>query len=580
MSEKNFKSRDEWKVLINHLEFSGFQNLVYDLLKALGFSEIRQRGGGADGGRDLEAYYTYKRPNGDEFKAKCWFQCKKQAGGVSFSQIHEDISRASIQKVDDYYILSNSDTTPDCKDEFERGKSTWFCKIIDWTGLKFQDILFSHPDICKYYFPDEEVPPITDVKKPNEAIILSSEVGKRFGIEFKFKIDKPVDLNNPKVVAEALKDALLGIDDIDINLQALIYKKFSMFFFGLERSEDALMFLNKSLEITPRDIDALLNKGFILEQIDEIEESNNCYDEILEINPSNKFALNNKAFNLIRIGSFEDALAMADKAMEVDSNFITVIGNKANALKGLNRSKEALEFLEEKKDLVDKSINLQNIKVDLCIELINLKEAYKINEEILFKNPNFISAINNKGVIYEKNSKFQNRDKYLKLAMDSFEKVVEKDSKYPIGWSNKVVVLVNSNHIEEAERIINIAYTLFPKDPYVLNKKGVVLLFKGKTKEALKYFDKASKLRFHDEFLLNRARAQLKLNHFKEANETAENLLKYDNENSEAWEIKGFALRSLHQLARASICFQNAEKYKEKPISLLENDGENINYAP
>lgn len=141
------------------------------------------------------------------------------------------------------------------------------------------------------------------------------------------------------------------------------------------------------------------------------------------------------------------------------------------------------------------------------------------------------------------------------------------------------MVLINSNQIEEAEKIIDIAYILFPKDPYILNKKGVVLLVKGKPKEALKYFDKASRLRFKDEFLINKARAQVRQNHFKEANEIIEKLLKYDYENSEAWEIKGSALKGLHQLARASICFQNVEKYKDKPISLLEN-GYEINHAP
>lgn len=571
MSEKNYKGRDEWKNLINELEFSEFQNLVYELLKALGFTEIIQRGGGADGGRDLEAYYIYRRANGDEYKAKCWIQCKKQASGVAFNQIHEDITRASIQRVDEYYILSNYDTTPDCKDGLEKGRNQWVCKIIDWTGLRFQDILFNHPDICKYYFPDEEVPPITDIKKPKEAIQLSSEVGKRFGIKLEFKIDKPVDLNNPTVVAEVLKDALLKIQDVDINLQALIYKKISMLFFGLDRPEDALMFLNKSLDITPKNIEALLNKGFILEKIDEIEESNDCYDEILTIDPNNKFALNNKAFNLLRIGSFEDALVMIDKALLVDPNFITAIINKANALKGLIKSNEALAFLDEKKELVNKSINLQSVKVDLCIELLDLKEAYRINEEILSKNPSHVSAINSKGVIFEKNSNFQYTDKYLGFAMDWFEKVIEKDNKFPLGWSNKVVILVNTNQIEEAEKIINFAYTLFPKNPYVLNKKGVVLRVKGKPKEALKYFNKALRFRFDEEFLLQEAWAHLEQNHSKEAKETAEKLLKYNPERSEAWMIKGLALKNLHQIAMASICFQNAEKYKEKPISLLED---------
>jgi tetratricopeptide (TPR) repeat protein len=569
---ENYKSRREWKDIINKLEYSDFQNLVYDLLNALEFYEISQRGGGADGGRDLEAYFNYRRPNGEEYKAKCWIQCKKQASGVSFSQVHEDITRASNQKIDEYYILSNSDTTPDCKDESERGKSAWFCKIIDWTGLKFQDILFNHPDICKYYFPDEEVPPITDIRNPNEALSLSSEIGERFGIKFEFKTDKQIDLNNPADVGEVLKDGLLKIQDIDINLQALIYQKVSMFFFGLNRVDDALMFLDRSLDITPKNTIALLNKGFILERIDEVEESNSCYDEILTVDPKNKFALTNKAFNLIRIGYFEDALTLVEEALKVDSNSVNAISNKANALKGLKKPEEALAFLDEKKELIDKSINLQLMNVDLCIVLLDLKEAQRINEEILAENPDHIDAINNKGVIFEKNSKFQHKDKYLVLAMDWFEKVIDKNDKYQLGWSNKVVVLLNTNQIEEAEKIINFAYAHFPRNPYVLNKKGVVLLNKGKPIEAIKYFNKALKFRFNEDFLLQKARAQLRQSHNKEAKETAEKLLKYNPENSEAWEVKGLALRNLHQLTMASHCFSKAERFKEKPISLLEND--------
>ena len=570
MVEKNYKSRREWKDIINKLDFSDFQNLVYDLL-ALDFNEIRQRGGGADGGRDLEAYFIYRRPNGEEYKAKCWIQCKKQISGVSFGQIHEDITRASNQKIDEYYILSPSDTTPDCKDELERGKTSWFCKIIDWSGLKFQDILFSHPDICKYYFPDEEVPPITNIKKPNEVLNLSTEVGERFGIEFEFKTDRQFDLNNPTDVAGVLKDGLLKIQDRDINLQALIFEKISMFFFGLERADDALMFLDRSLDMTPKNTKALLNKGFILEKMDDVEESNSCYDKILAFDPHNKFALNNKAFNLIRGGSFEDALTLVDEALKVDPNFVNAISNKANALKGLKKSEEALAFLDDKKELADKSINLRLTNVDLCLELLDLKEAYKVNEELLSKNPEHIDAINNKGVIFEKNSKFQHEDKYLELAMDWFEKVIDKNDKYPLGWANKVVVLLNTNQIKEAEKTINFAYALFPKNPYVLNKKGVILLTKGKPGEALKYFNKALKLRFSEEFLLQKARAQLKQNHYKEVKETAEKLLKYNPEKSEAWEVKGLALKNLHQLTMASHCFDNAERFREKPISLLEN---------
>jgi tetratricopeptide (TPR) repeat protein len=570
MSEKNFKNRDEWKVIINSIKDTSFQNLIYDLLKALGFINIKQRGGGSDGGRDLEAYYTYIRPNGDEFVVKCWIQCKKQANGVSFGQIYQDIIRCSNQKVDEYYILSNYDTTPDCKDEIERGSGSWYCKIIDWTGLKLQDILFNHPDICKYYFPDEEVPPIADIKKPNDVIRQSSEIGKQFGVKLEFKTEKPIDLNNPTIVAENLKEALLKIQNIDLNVKALIYQKISMYFFGLEKTEDALMFLDKSLDITPKNVEALLNKGYILERIDDIEESSKCYDEILTFDKNNKFALNNKSSNLRRIGQFADALNFANRAIEVDTNFINAIANKCLSLKGLKKSQEAITYLNSINELVEKSTMLKSIKVDLSIEILDLKEAFRLNEEILSENPDNIDAINFKGVIYERNSKYQYSDKYLVMAIEYFEKVIEKNDKYPLGWSNKVATLINFQKLNEAEEIIDLAYALFPRNPYVINKKGVVLLINSKPKEAQKYFEKALKLMFDEEFLYNKAQSQLEQNHFKEAIETADKLLKYNPEKSECWIIKGIALRGLHQIKKSSTCMRKAEKYMRKPISLLE----------
>lgn len=570
MNDKKYKTREEWKEIINSISPEDFQQLCYDIINKNGFVNPQVRGKGADGGRDLEAEFGYVIANKEGIREKCWFQCKRQKQSIGFSQITTEIQKAEDQGILKFFILSNSDTTPDCKDDIQKWNDKHRCRIIDWTGTKFLDLLFQLPDVCKYYFPDEELPPIADIKTPMEIIGKSSELGNHFGIEL--NIGKQVNLNNPSEVADVLKDALLKLNNIDLNLRALIYQKISIFFFALERPEDAVMFLNNSLDITPKNLEAWLNKGYILEKIDEIEESNKCYDEILIIDGKNKFALNNKASNLRRIGQFDEALTCIDKALEVDSNFIVAINNKINILKSLKKSKEALTFLEEKKDLLHKSINLQVAKVDLCIDLLDLKQAYEINEEILEKYPNYVDAINNKGVIFEKNSKFQKRDKYLPLALECFEDVTKKDNKYPLGWSNKVVVFVNSGKIEEAEKIIDIAYAMFPKNPYILNKKGVVLTCKRNPKEALKYFDKALKLFFQEEFLLNKAQAQLNLRQWVQAKETAERLLKYNPEKSEAWAIKGKALRPLHQITMAQICFQNAEKFREKPISLLEDE--------
>ena len=233
------------------------------MISKSGFVNPQTRGQGADGGRDIEAEFVYKVGFKDELREKCWFQCKKQKQGVSYAQISTEIQKAENDRISKFFILSNSDTTPDCKDDYQKWNQNHRCLVLDWTGTKFLDLLFQYPNVCKYYFPDEELPPIVSAETPKDVISKSSELGNRYGINLEFKIDKQVDLTNSSEVAEILKDGLSKLTGIDLNLRALIYQQISMFFFSIEKSEDAIMFLNKSLEITPKNVDALLNKGFI-----------------------------------------------------------------------------------------------------------------------------------------------------------------------------------------------------------------------------------------------------------------------------------------------------------------------------
>ncbi len=569
MKQKEIKKREEWKKLLNELSPDDFQNLCYDIIKRNNFINPITRGKGGDGGRDLEAEFIVKIAK-EEKREKCWFQCKRQKAGVNFKQFSTEVQKAQDQGIKRFFILSNSDSTPDCKDDMDNWNKKNRCEINDWTGTKFLDLLFEIPDICKAYFPDEEVPPLIDIKKPETAIQQSTDLGKRFGIQFQFNTTKTINLNNPHEVAEELKNALINMKDTEINLKALVYSKMSMFFFALQKEDDALMFLDKSLEITPKNTEALLNKGFILERIDKVDESTVCYDAVLEIDAKHKFALNNKAHNLNRQGEPEEALPYVEKALEVDPIFIVAIQTKTEILKALDRSEEALKFLDEKEEHVNKSAVLQSLKVDVYIELIDLKNAFKLNEELLKKEPDNVNSINNKGVIYEKNSKYQNTEKYLNLALECFEKTIEKDKNFSLGWSNKTVVFLNSGNIQTAEEIIDLAYTFFPKNAYVLNKKGVVLLAKKKPKEALNYFDKALRLWRKEEFLLDRARAFLDTHQWNKAIEDADAVIRFNEKNSDAWRIKAAAIKPLHEPSKAKLFLKKAEKYQKKPISLLE----------
>jgi tetratricopeptide (TPR) repeat protein len=571
---KRVKTAEEWKNIIGKLSPKNFEHLCYQLVKAMpGFVNVDLRDGSYDSGRDIDAIYRKKAPDSiTEITEKWRFECKKYSKGIPFDDISGKIKQADLNKIDKLVIMSNMHLTPACKDEIEKIQNNSNCKIIDWTGVHFQDILCQYPDICKEFFSDEELPQrFLDTKRPQELINATKRAGSHFGIELEIKLkegQKPP--TNMEEAADNIKETLLNLKDIDINIKSLIYQQISGLFLSIRRKEDALLFIGESLKITPNNVAALLNKGFVLEKLDDLEESSKSYDDVLRIDKHNKFALNNKAHNLRRKGDLENALDLVNEALDMDPDFTIAIKNKTSILSSFGKTEEALDFLEsELKKHQDSRILLES-KVNLLIDLLDLKEAMRVNDQILEMDPENIGAINSKGVIYEHNSQYQKPEKFLPLATEWFEKAISKDKNYPLGWSNKIVCSIRSGLLTDAEGIIDTVVDMFPTNSYILNEKGSFLLEKRDPKKALKYFNKALRYNFLDKALINKARVLLLFRKHKEAIETTDKILRYDTKNSDAWDLKGKALKRLHELTKADHCFKKAEEYKKVPRSLLE----------
>ena len=571
---KRVKTPEEWKNIIGKLSPKNFEHLCYQLVKAMpGFVNVDLRDGSYDSGRDIDAIYRKKAPDSiTEITEKWRFECKKYSNGIPFDDISGKIKQADLNKIDKLVIMSNMHLTPASKDEIKNIQNNSNCKIIDWTGVHFQDILFQYPDICKEFFSDEEFPQrYLDTKRPQELINATKRAGSHFGIELEIKLkegQKPP--TNMEEAADIIKETVLNLKDIDINIKSLIYQQISGLFLSISRKEDALLFIGESLKITPNNVAALLNKGFVLEKLDELEESTRCYDDVLRIDKHNKFALNNKAHNLRRKGDLENALDLVNEALDIDPDFTIAIKNKTSILSSFGKTEEALDFLEsELKKHQDSRILLES-KVNLLINLLDLKEAMRVNDQILEMDPENIGAINSKGVIYEHNSQYQKPEKFLPLATEWFEKATSKDKNYPLGWSNRIVCLIRSGSLTDAEGVIETVVDMFPTNSYILNEIGLFLLEKRDPKKALKYFNKALRYNFLDKALINKASVLLLFRKHKEAIETTDKILRYDTKNSDAWHLKGKALKKLHELTKADHCFKKAEEYKKVPRSLLE----------
>ena len=571
---KRVKTPEEWKNIIGKLSPKIFEHLCYQLVRAMpGFENVDLRDGSYDRGRDIDAAYRGKAPDGiTEITEKWRFECKKYSRGIPFDDISGKIKQADLNRIDKIVIMSNMHLTPDCKDEIAKIRDTLNCKVLDWTGVHFQDILFQYPDICKEFFPDEELPQRSlDTKHPQELINITQRAGSHFGIELEIKLkegEKPPA--NIEEVADIIKKKIINLKGVDLNIKSLIYQQISGLFLSIDRKEDALLFIGESLKITPNNVAALLNKGFVFEKLDGLEESTKCYDDVLRIDEHNKFALNNKAHNLRRKGDLENSLDLVNEALDLDPNFTIAINTKTSILSSLGKTEEALDFLEtELRKHQDSRIILQS-KVNLLIDLLDLKEAMRVNDQILEIDPENFGAINSRGVIYEHNSQYQKPEKYLPLATEWFEKAISKDKNQPLAWSNKIICLISSGLVTDAEGIIDEVIGMFPTNSYILHEKGRILLNKDDTKRALKYFNKALRYRFLDKVLISKAQALLRLRKHKETIETTDKILRYDTKNSDAFGLKGEALKRQHQIAKANQCFKKAKEYKKVPKSLLE----------
>jgi response regulator RpfG family c-di-GMP phosphodiesterase len=168
---KRIRTSEEWKNIIGKLSPEKFEHLCYQLVKAMhGFVNVDLREGSYDSGRDIDATYRGKAPDGiTEITEKWRFECKKYSRGIPFDDISGKIKQADLNRINTLVILSNMHLTPACKDEFEKIQNNLNCNIINWTGVHFIDILFQHPDIRKEFFPDEELPQrFSDTKQPQE----------------------------------------------------------------------------------------------------------------------------------------------------------------------------------------------------------------------------------------------------------------------------------------------------------------------------------------------------------------------------------------------------------------------------
>ena len=201
----------------------------------------------------------------------------------------------------------------------------------------------------------------------------------------------------------------------------------------------------------------------------------------------------NKAFELNKEGKYEESIIELNKILGIDPDNISALHTRANAQIGLEKFDEAIEDFE--RIFVLEQEPSRGILYNYAVALSGNKEYEKA---ILYfdlideKHPNYINALNRKGIALLELSRFDE-------AIENFDLVLKDKPDNFTAHLYRGISLSNLKDYDEAFKSIYRALSIDPQnerakqaEQSTLKQKGLSLLYdESNPEEAIIYFKKA-----------------------------------------------------------------------------------------
>jgi len=167
-----------------------------------------------------------------------------------------------------------------------------------------------------------------------------------------------------------------------------------MIFINLEKYEEALIYLDKILIISPNDIEILIRKGKSCEALGKTEHAIECFNHILSIQSSNVDALRSKAIIFINQEKYEDAMTNLDQILLTNPNDFEIMYFKGIVLEQQGQHAQAVNYyLKSLKITSNDTSVLQSISLHI-VHLLGKEHAVPIFKSLIESDPNDILAQN------------------------------------------------------------------------------------------------------------------------------------------------------------------------------------------
>ena len=134
---------------VSGLTPTDFENLVFDVVRALGFRNVVWRTPGSDGGRDIEGHLETSDPTGFLQIQRWHIECKRYKSSISWPTVWEKIAHADALGADVLFLVTNSTPSPKRETRIAKWNNARRRPAIRvWRGYNFPSILRTNVEIA------------------------------------------------------------------------------------------------------------------------------------------------------------------------------------------------------------------------------------------------------------------------------------------------------------------------------------------------------------------------------------------------------------------------------------------------
>lgn len=319
-------------------------------------------------------------------------------------------------------------------------------------------------------------------------------------------------------------------------------------------SHGALEFLNRAVELDPRNATAYFNLGVAYRNLLQFEKALESFRNAMNLAGPSASVLNAIGLTELSLGRSAEAASTLAQAVKRDARAPMLYLNLAEALKAAGDLDRAASTLVAALDLEPNFVEALNSLGAIYSQLGNVTEAENHYRRALALSPKHAMVHNNLGVL------LRNQGRHAE-ALAEFEAAIESEPGYAMAHFNRGGLLRESGRPGEA--LVALKRSLFHRpnlgEAHVAS--GWIYFERGSLNQARESFNRAIEIKSDDgEAFTGLGEVHKKEGAWSKAKESFTRAIELDGKNSAALHGLGQSLMRLEKLPAAEACFRNALK--------------------